>query len=318
MERTMPRWLAGLLAAWTLAVPATAQEAGKRQLPVHVTGEVRAGGTTLRVTITNGLPGPIAFHGYGTRPTDWNAETASVSLVDVYREGTPGNLFLAAPKVEPPLKIAGRSRVTIPPGKSLTVETDARKWSIRGGWTPGRYRATVRVDHLELDEFSTASVRSEPFEFVVTAGTPSRPSGTARLAARWLEKVGPEFFLGLGSTAVPPVTFTTDEKRVKSARPNEAVFLISRRDAASLVQTLVDSGLWSRRDPIPLGPSAGRFLRVGPEVVEDGVNLGGGVSWWLGADEDDVSSLFIIRRLREISQGEQRAALERWLRAGQK
>jgi hypothetical protein len=130
--------------------------------------EVEAGGPIpLAVRIANGLEGDIEFHGYGVEPTEWNGETVNVRLVDIYRDGGEPNLYLKSPAVEPPLKIAAMSRTVIEPGRTLTVSTHARKWAIRGGWTPGRYRVTVRVDGLRIDDFTTANVLSEPFEFVI-------------------------------------------------------------------------------------------------------------------------------------------------------
>jgi hypothetical protein len=144
-----------------------------RRIPIVVTAgvspaEVEAGGPIpLTIRVANGLPGEIELVGYGVEPTAWNGETLNVSLVDIDRDGLGPNLFLERPAVEPPVRVAGMSREVIGPGRALTITTDARKWSIRGGWRPGRYRVTVRVGNLRVDAFSTVDVLSEPVELVV-------------------------------------------------------------------------------------------------------------------------------------------------------
>lgn len=143
----------------------------KRQIPITVAVEVEgremAEGQPipLIVTITNGLPEPIDFNGFGTEANDWNAETFSIRLVDIYRDGQPGGLFEAAPSVEPPVTINGMSRRVIPPGKSLTIKTDARKWTICGGWKKGSYRINMKVSNLRVDDYCTLAVMSDPHEF---------------------------------------------------------------------------------------------------------------------------------------------------------
>jgi hypothetical protein len=122
----------------------------------------------LTVTIWNGLKRDIAFHGYASRQAGaWNGEAASFSLVDIYRDGQPEALFQAAPEVKPPPEIAGESRISIAAGAKHVIQTDARKWTIKGNWVPGHYRVVARVQRLEVDSFSTVSVLSEPFEFEV-------------------------------------------------------------------------------------------------------------------------------------------------------
>lgn len=121
----------------------------------------------LDVTITNNLPGPIDFSGFGTQMTDWNAEAASISLVDIRRGDDIRNRFLHAPKVTPPPHIAGRSRRIINPGQSLTIRIDARKWQLRDHWIPGRYQVNVKVGNLRLDDFTQAIIMSEMVEFEI-------------------------------------------------------------------------------------------------------------------------------------------------------
>jgi hypothetical protein len=150
------------------AVPATSD----RQIPVVVTGKVesevvKAGSPiALTITITNGLAAPIYHNTFSVEPREWNAETVNLELVDIYRE-KPFNLYLRRPEVRVPLVVSGMGRFEIGQGKSLVVKTDATKWELRDGWKPGRYRVTVRVNNLTVDDYSTISVLSDPVEFTV-------------------------------------------------------------------------------------------------------------------------------------------------------
>jgi hypothetical protein len=169
----MPRQ-ALLVAVMLVALPLAASEPqpNDRQVPVVVRGKVEPGtvragdAIPLTVTITNGLPASIHHNTFRLEPTDWNGETVNISLVDIYREGPP-NLFLHRPEVDPPQFISGMGSHEIKPGGTLTVKTDARKWKLRDGWLPGRYKVTIRVDHLTLDQYATLSVLSDPVEFRV-------------------------------------------------------------------------------------------------------------------------------------------------------
>ena len=137
---------------------------GKAELAVVRLGEA----IPLVVTIANDLPGPVIFTTFSLKPNDWNGESFSLTLVDITRDGKPGGLFLERPKVDPPVRISGTSGHTIKAGETLSVSSDARKWAIAGGWIPGKYKATVRVLSLGLDEGRCQlSVTSEPFEFEV-------------------------------------------------------------------------------------------------------------------------------------------------------
>ena len=168
--RIVPRLGVAVLAA--MAVTLAGNALGKeRQVPVVVRAAVgpgvKAGGPIpLRVSVTNGLPSSIDHHTYRTEPVEWNGETVNVSLVDIYRDGSP-NQYLARPRVQPPLMISGMGRREIKPGATLTITTDAAKWKTRDGWKPGRYKVTVRVDNLRLDDYSTLSVLSDPVEFTI-------------------------------------------------------------------------------------------------------------------------------------------------------
>ena len=89
-------------------------------------------------------------------------------LVDIYRDGKPGGLFVERPKVNVPREIAGIGSHPISAGGKLTVTTDARKRKIIGDWAPGKYKANVRIENLTVERNRcTLSVLSEPFEFEI-------------------------------------------------------------------------------------------------------------------------------------------------------
>lgn len=145
-------------------------------IPVTVTGKIESAVVKqgepipLSVTISNGLKGPIRYSTYSLKPNDWNGETVSLTLVDIYRDGKPPKLFLERPKVKPPLVISGMSSKRIKSGRSLTASTDARKWKITGGWVPGKYKINVRVQVTGTTVDGNRcilSVHSDPFEFEI-------------------------------------------------------------------------------------------------------------------------------------------------------
>ncbi len=122
----------------------------------------------LAVTVENGLKSAISFGTFSLDPVPWNGETSSLTLVDVYRNGENGGLFLGRPKIEPPEQTQSPSHYVLKRGQSLVIKTDLSKWKIRGGWIPGRYTATVRIENLATERGRhTVSVLSEPFSFEV-------------------------------------------------------------------------------------------------------------------------------------------------------
>lgn len=120
----------------------------------------------LTIVVHNGLPSSIYHTTFSLVPLAWNGETANISLVDICRD-KPFNLYLARPEVRFPGNISGRSWIEIKPNSSLSITTDARKWTLRDGWLPGHYRITVRVDNLQADDYSRLSVLSDPLEFEI-------------------------------------------------------------------------------------------------------------------------------------------------------
>ena len=145
----------------------------ERQIPVIVSVEVKpeivkSGEVVpLTITVSNGLSSSIYHLTFSLTSNDWNGETYNISLVDIYRDGNSSNLYRARPKMDVPITVSGVARREIKPGEKLEIQTDARKWKLRDGWLPGRYRATVRIDNLKVDKYSTLSVLSEPIEFEI-------------------------------------------------------------------------------------------------------------------------------------------------------
>ncbi|MHC4616686.1 MAG: hypothetical protein ACYTEQ_02915 [Planctomycetota bacterium] len=144
----------------------------KREIPVVVRVRIRpvlqeGEAIPLRMWVFNGLRRSIYHGGFTTKPSAWNGETGNISVFDIYRDDDPASLYLERPQVRVPDDVAGIGRYEIKQGEKLLIETDARKWKIRGGWTPGRYRLTVRVDNLTVDEYCRMSVMSDPIVFEI-------------------------------------------------------------------------------------------------------------------------------------------------------
>jgi hypothetical protein len=161
-------------AAGAVAFAVLAAAPAERQINVVVGGHVvpavvKAGEPIpLTIRIANGLRAPIFHETFRLEPIDWNGETVHINLVDIYRDGVADNLYLARPAIkDPPMPISSMGGHEIKPGGVLEVKTDARKWTLRDGWLPGRYRVTLRVDGLRADPYCTLSVLSDPFEFEV-------------------------------------------------------------------------------------------------------------------------------------------------------
>ena len=145
-------------------------------IPVEVTARALAPGSSpgaipVAVTIRNGLPGPLEFTTFALQPNGWNGETVHLALLDVHREGATRELVLARPTLAVPHRVSGMARHVIEPSAALEIHTDLAVWTIDGGWLPGRYEATVRVERLSTDEGRCQlSVASGPLRFEVPAG----------------------------------------------------------------------------------------------------------------------------------------------------
>ncbi len=172
----MLKWYASIfviLGAFVIAVASETHGKEERQIPVVVTAganlkNAKSGeAIPLIIEVSNGLPSSIYYSTFSLTQNEWNGETCNLSLVGIYRDDKPGNLYLARPKVDVPRTISGMGRREIKPGARLLIRTDARKWTLRDGWLSGRYRVTLRVDNLTVDKYSTLSVLSDPVEFEI-------------------------------------------------------------------------------------------------------------------------------------------------------
>jgi hypothetical protein len=122
----------------------------------------------LRITISNGLPEEIRFSTFSLTPNPWNGETTNVSLVDIYRKPRSMSVFYARPKLgELPRFIEGMASYPIKPHESLSVLIDMSKWQIVDGWKPGKYRISVRVDNIDVDQYAKVSVTSDPIDIEI-------------------------------------------------------------------------------------------------------------------------------------------------------
>ena len=145
----------------------------ERQIPVDVTSQITRGvirkgdPIPLEITIRNGFSGAISFKSFNLKPNEWNGETPSIALYDIYRGRRPEGLFLARPAVEPPIAIPYMPWHRIPSGETLTISTDVRKWTIADGWLPGKYKMSLRVDNLQVDGSAALSIQGEPIEFEI-------------------------------------------------------------------------------------------------------------------------------------------------------
>ncbi len=146
---------------------------GERKFPISVKVTPRMATFRLGepllcdVTISNGLAWEIGLSTFSLAPNDWNGETAPLSLVDIYREPDP----VSRPADWMPhignVIVEGMARYPIKPGGSLSILVDLRKWKLVGGWTSGRYRVDMRVNHIGLDSYSNVSVMSDLAEFII-------------------------------------------------------------------------------------------------------------------------------------------------------
>ena len=162
-----------VLAVGLIVVASRVQGRQERQISVVVSVEVKPKivknekTIPLTITVSNNLSSSIYHSTFSVTPNDWNGETCNISLVDIYRNDKASNLYLARPKMEAPMTVSGMGRREIKPGGKIEIQTDARKWKLRDGWLPGRYRVTVRVDNLRVDKYSTLSVLTDPIEFEI-------------------------------------------------------------------------------------------------------------------------------------------------------
>ena len=144
-----------------------------RQIPVLVeaipSAKVFQAGERLLVTLRvhNRLPAPISFASWSVEPNDWNGETGFRSAVNIRREGEPTTILLARPQVSPPPTMAGYGCHTVQPREYFPVTLDLSKWTVSGGWKPGKYTVAFRMEQIKADDLTTMSVMSEPVSFEI-------------------------------------------------------------------------------------------------------------------------------------------------------
>ena len=143
-----------------------------RVIPVGVsitaTHDYRVGQPLLvDVEVFNGLDTEIGWPRYSLTPNPWNGETASVHVMDIYRDGQFPSIFLKRPEIHPPQSIAGFGSERVSPKDRRRIQLDLSKWEVVGGWKPGRYQFTVAISDIDVDAFTTLRVASEPAELTV-------------------------------------------------------------------------------------------------------------------------------------------------------
>jgi hypothetical protein len=153
-----------------------------RQIAVTVTGRptkatFEAGQPILvDIEIRNDLRGPIRYSTFALEPNEWNGETTGIELVEIRRLPDRVSVWRGRPEARPPMQIAGMTSHPIAARSRAIRLIDVSKWTVTGGWSPGRYELQVRVDMIDLDEHMRASVTSDPFEIVI--GAAGRGSNT--------------------------------------------------------------------------------------------------------------------------------------------
>lgn len=143
-----------------------------RVIPIVVsiaaTNDYRVGQPLLvEVEVFNGLDTEIGFLSFALVPNEWNGETFSVHVMDIYRDGQPPSIFIRRPEVRQPLSISGVGRERVPAKGRKRIQIDLSKWEVAGGWKAGKYRFTVAVSNIAADSLTTLRVDSEPAEITV-------------------------------------------------------------------------------------------------------------------------------------------------------
>ncbi|MHC4574693.1 MAG: leucine-rich repeat domain-containing protein [Planctomycetota bacterium] len=155
------------------AVSRSGGKTAERIIPLTVYGVVRPSvieadePVPLTIAVLNGLTSSIYLSTFSLESNDWNGETLNIDLVDVYRDENPVNQYYARPEVKPPANISGPKVIEIEAGETQYIHTNARKWKLKDGWQPGRYKITLRVNKLKADKFCTLSVLSSPIKLEI-------------------------------------------------------------------------------------------------------------------------------------------------------
>jgi hypothetical protein len=173
----MTEWHAAAAITLTLATLGIAQseETTRLVLPeVRVLPNVVRRGDPIPITLTirNNLNTTLLKCTKSLVPTDRNGEIWGISLQAVYRDRKPD---------PEPVDVTGHPRLNYPlmenafpchriaPGGDLTIKSDLRKWTVKGGWQAGKYTASMRIEGLTPagDSLTVISAISDLFEFEV-------------------------------------------------------------------------------------------------------------------------------------------------------
>jgi len=148
-----------------------------RAVPVIVsaiaqTNAYRVGSPLLiDVEVFNGFDSEIGFPSLSLTPNEDNTETLSVDLVDIYRNGREQTIFRKRPDISDrsgtAVRIAGIGRERVAPKARKVIRIDLGKWQVVDGWQPGRYRFNVRVNNIDVDEFTHMRVLSKFVEITI-------------------------------------------------------------------------------------------------------------------------------------------------------
>jgi hypothetical protein len=140
-------------------------KANPEALQFHVVEQLN-----ITLTLLNELKSSIYFETFGKKWEAYNGETVNCRLVDIYREGDSGQLYLARPELKLPSGPPGPSGlgvIWVKPGASAKIQLDMSKWKIRGGWIPGEYQVNCRIDRITVDRHISLSVMADPISFEI-------------------------------------------------------------------------------------------------------------------------------------------------------
>lgn len=119
----------------------------------------------LTLLLTNHLGVDVLVPCLSTVPSTGNEETIGITLVAVYRDGREGGSIPIVSKPKPRLPHAVPI-CKIGPGRTHAIKTDATKWGIEGGWVRGVYRASARMEDVQVSPHIRMTVLTEAlFEF---------------------------------------------------------------------------------------------------------------------------------------------------------
>jgi hypothetical protein len=147
--------------------------AGDRNIPVSVIAKPQQLSFAIdepiliEVEIENGLKEEIRMNAFSLSPNEWNGEVACIELSDMYRLPKIFQIYYKRPEMDIPINVAGMASYPIQPGASKKKIIDARKWQVVDGWISGKYQIVVRVDCIDVDEYSSMSIKSDPIIFEI-------------------------------------------------------------------------------------------------------------------------------------------------------